>query len=348
MYNLLTLLIVTLFLIQGCSPHNGTDPKLEAKPIRRIQAENGIPVRVKTIELTTLEGWKSYAGDVEGADQVTVFGMLGDNIEAVNVKIGDYVEKDHVVAVYETDNPQANYRQAQLALENAEKMYNRMKAVFDEGGISRQKIDDVETNYRLALENFKATSKMINIKSAIDGQVVDVFVEAGEPLNPGDPICKIAKTAVLKTEVDVDESDIYLVRKDQEVRISWQALPEEIFSGRVDRISLSADPETRAFTVEILIDNKNKKLRPGAFVTVAIRTINKTGVIAIDNRIIERAAGQPFVYTVQNGAARQTPLTLGQPANELVEVVEGLQVGDVVVVEGQTLLSDAKKVLVVD
>lgn len=348
MRNLFILLILAVFVITSCSQDDTSNNTLEAKPISQIQEENGIPVRVQTVELTTLEGWKTYTGDVQGAEQVTVYGKLDDNIQTIKVKTGDRIEKDQVVAIYETDNPQANYRQAKIALDNAEKMFSRMKAVFDEGGISQQQMDDVEVGYKVALENFNATSKMINVKSPISGQVVDVFVETGEPINPGDPICKIAKINQLKTEVEVDESDLYYFQTGQHALVTWNALPDETFNGKIDRISISADPETRTFTVDVLIDNEDEKLRPGAFVKIAIQTTNKPDVIAVDNRVIEFDNEQPFVYIIDNNIARKTTISLGEESGEFVEITNGLNLGDALVVEGQTLLADAKKTLIVE
>ncbi|MFC1852455.1 efflux RND transporter periplasmic adaptor subunit [candidate division CSSED10-310 bacterium] len=331
----------------GCSKDNKSVDKLKAKPISQIQEEIGIPVRVTPVKLTRLEKWQTYTGDVEGAEQVTVFGALGDIIDKVHVKTGEQVNKDQVVASYETDNPTARYRQAQIALTDSEKFYQRMKAVYDADGISQQKMDNLESQYKLAQENFKATAKLINVKSPIAGVVVDVFVEDGEPLKPGGEICKVARISRLKTTVSVDENDVYHFKKGQDVHITWSAVPQEMFTGKIQKISLSVDPKLRSFTVEIMIENEKGRLRPGAFVNVAIRTLNKHDVITVARHVVTRNEDKASVFVVENKKAIKKEIKLGQESGNIVEVTAGLIPGDLLVVEGHTLLRDQNKVNIV-
>ena len=339
---IISLIIISL-VIAGCGNDASQTDKLEAKPISQIQEENGMPVRVKEVKPTTLENWKTYSGDLEGAEQVIVKGMLGDNIQQINVKIGDRVEKDQVVAVYETDNPTANYRQAKIALENTEKLYNRMKAVFAEGGISQQDMDNIESQYKVAQENFNATEKLIRVKSPIKGIVVDVFVEPGEPVKSGDKICKIAQINKLRAKVYVDEIDMNEFHLGQTVQIKWNALPDEAFEGTIHKISISADPEKRGFMVEALINNENDKLRPGAFVNVAIQTINKQDVIIADRQVILRDGAEKFVFVAADNKALKRAVQTGQEAADDLEIVSGLTPGELLIIEGQSLLSDQQR-----
>ncbi|MBN1550272.1 efflux RND transporter periplasmic adaptor subunit [bacterium] len=340
-------LVIMAFILTGCNRTADTEDKLESKSVSQIQQEKGIPVRVEPVELARLETWKSYTGDVEGAEQVTIYGSLGDVLDKIHVTIGDCVEKDQIVASYETDNPSAKYRQAEIAMDTHEKLYQRMTAVYQAGGTSQQTMDEIESQYKVARENFHATAKLINVKSPISGVVVDVFVESGEPINPGDQICKVARIDSLKTTVEVDENDIVHFEKGQDVRVTWRALPDQIFMGKIHEIAMSADPEQRSFAVEILIDNENNMLRSGVFVTVDIRILNKDNVIIVPRNAVFRNDTEAFVFIAQDGKAVKKTVQLGLESGNRIEIISGLDLGDLLIIEGQTMVDDQSHINVV-
>jgi len=252
------ILVAVMAMLMSCSDSKADIGKVET--ISDIQKREGMPVRVLPVVKSSMEKWADYSGDLEGTEQVTVFSLMGDDLKNVNVNTGDIVGKNEVIAAFSKESPSAQYRQARINKETVEKTYKRMKNVFESGGISQQNLDEVEAQYKVAVENFKATSRMIEVKSPIAGVVVDVFVDKGERVGPQTPICKVAKISELKTTIYVDESDIVNFAKGQDVVVTWDALKNQKFHGAIKKISLSADPKKRGFAVEVVIENHHRNL----------------------------------------------------------------------------------------
>ena len=337
---------VAMTVLISCSDSKAKTTKVES--IAQIQQREGIPVVVEKIKKTKLEKWSDYTGDLEGTEQVTVFGLLGDDLKDVNVVIGDIVEKDEVIAEFSTDNVAAKYRQAQINMETVERTYNRMKSVYEAGGFSKQKLDEIEAQYKVAVENFNATSKLIKIKSPISGVVVDVFVDKGERVDPKTPICKIAKISELKTTIYVDESEIINFSKGQHVDVRWDAYKNKRFNGSVNKISLSADPRRRGFAVEILVDNSKMLLKPGIFADINVRTTNKSDIIKIPRTAIMKNDEKKYIFVSKNNIAEKKEIITGLESGNFVEIISGLNVDENLIINGQSLLNDKAKVKIVE
>lgn len=341
----IVLSILLIFLLVSCSKDEEVK---EVASISKMQESKGTPVRVTTVEMGDLEKWSDYSSVLEGSEQTTVFGMLNDELEKIHVKIGDKVQKDQVIAQFAQDTPEAKYKQAKINLDTVEKTYNRMKKVFESGGISRQEFDNIEAQYKVAQENLNSTKKMVYVKAPISGIVVDVIAKEGRRISPADPVCKIARFNNLKTTVYVDEKDINYYTKGQKVFVKWDALKGEKFEGTIKKISLSADPEMRGFAVEIDIPNPDNKLRPGIFVDIEIRIEDIKNIISVPRQTILKEGEKEYVYIIESGKAVKKYIETGIENGTKIQVTAGLNIGDALVYEGHNILSNGNKVKVVN
>ena len=351
MKKLLFTILIGMLLLSSCS-NDDKKETTKVKSITKIQEEQGIPVKVQKITESSLVKWKDYSGTLEGTNQSLVFANLGDNIDSLLVEIGDRVVKDQVVAKFSTSNLQAQYKQAEIQYITVEKTYNRMKKIYEAGGISLQKLDEIEAQYNVSKANFNTTKELILIKTPISGVVVDMFVERGQKIGTKDPVCKIAKISKLKTTIFVDESDINKLNINDKVNISWDGLKGEEFTGKIAKISISAEPRLRGFAVEISIDNRSNLLKPGTFVDVKIKTLELNNIISISRETIIEKSDKKFVYLISKDKAntntvKLTEIKTGLFSGNMVEIKSGIKLEDNLVIEGQTLLEAGIKVKII-
>ncbi|MBN1970566.1 MAG: efflux RND transporter periplasmic adaptor subunit [Candidatus Delongbacteria bacterium] len=337
--------IAVLLIIVSCSKK---EESVVSRPINQIQSEIGIPVVVKELERTNLTVMSDYTAFLEGSDQVKVFGLLGDDLKEIKVKTGDQVQKDDILAEFNTDNPQAQYRQAKINFETIEKTYNRMKSVFESGGISQQQMDEIAAKYDASRETFTAASKMIEIKAPISGVVTDVYVTEGQRVAPSVAILEIAQTSKLKAKVFVEGDKLPFLKIGDEVLLKTDLYTTN-FIGEIDKISLSANTEKRGFSVEVIIDNKSSKLKPGIFGTLYFKTTNLDDVISVPRNSIINIANKNYVYVVgKDGLAQMREIKKGITAGDSVVVESGIQAGERLVIEGQSKLKNNAKVNIVE
>ena len=113
-------------------------------------------------------------------------------------------------------------------------------------------------------------------------------------------------------------------------------------------IPLAADPMTRFFPVEVTFDNKKKKLLPGMYVTAELDAREVSGIV-IPNEAIVYRNGVNAVWTVDNeGKARRKIVKLGVQTKDDIQITEGLEDNETVMVEGQNRMNDGDKVLIVE
>ena len=341
----LVLILSIILLLTSCAKEKTAAQ--EDTSIEALQKIKGIPVKITEIKKQDITQWDEYSGTLSGYEEVSVFGMLGDNYAKVNVEVGDLVKKGEILAEFSTDFPGANYKQAKIGYETVKKTYDRMKKVFESGGISQQKLDEVEAQYKIAKENYNSTKQLVKVISPTSGVVVSVNFDKGSKNDPKRPFCSIIKTGKLKTNIFIEEEKISAYKKGQKVKLKWDGIKNKEFMGTINKISMSSNPKMRGFSIEILINNKTEELMPGIFVYVYTPYFTKKNIIVIPRESVFEEYGKDYVYLANGEIAKKKEIALGKNIGNRIEIINGLSVGDKLIFEGRALLKEGSKIKVV-
>lgn len=187
------------------------------------------------------------------------------------------------------------------------------------------------------------------VKAPIKGTVIRYYVDIGdsvipqEPM-PQEPVLNIAYMDKVKIVVNVGEKDISKLRKGEKVRVSVDAYPEESFLGRVVRVAPAVDPRSRKVKVELEIENKDHRLKPGMFADVEIIYNEHKNVLVVPRIAVLEKEGRKILFTVEDDRAKLREVKTGVSDEEKIEIVEGLTERESVVIEGNYGLTDGAKV----
>jgi len=187
------------------------------------------------------------------------------------------------------------------------------------------------------------------VKSPIEGTVIRYYVDIGdsvipqEPM-PQEPVVNIAYMDKVKIVVNVGEKDITKLRKGEKVRVSVDAYPEENFLGRVVKVAPAVDLRSRKLKVELEIENKDHRLKPGMFADVEIIYNEHSNVLVVPRISVLEKEGRTILFTVEDDRAKLREVKTGISDEEKIEIVEGLSEGESVVIEGNYGLIDGAKV----
>jgi membrane fusion protein (multidrug efflux system) len=118
-----------------------------------------------------------------------------------------------------------------------------------------------------------------------------------------------------------------------------ESAPGRKFQGRIANVSPSIEQTTRAFSVEILVDNRDRQLKPGFFAKGVIFTHRDENVMAISEDAISTLAGVSNVYVIENGKARQQMISLGTRAENLLEILGGLKGDEILAASNLSMLA---------
>jgi len=287
---------------------------------------------------------------------------------------------------------------ARANLKDAESNYGRMKALYQQGTIARRQFEAAELAYTVAkaelnsaverrgmlregatreerealaaqVDQAKAALDLTQIRllyarvtSPIDGTVSERFFDPGNLAVPTRPLVTIVQMDTVRVIVYFPGELIRYMEPGIDAQLTVAAYPDEVFSGRIDKVSPTLNPDTRMFSAEIRVPNKGGLLRPGMFTRVTLSVdphqdallVPKEAVLSKEEYRENSGSGKGgvarnnYLFVVENGRARIRTVLLGHESGTAVEVTEGLNRDERVVTRGLHQLKDGDRVTVIE
>ena len=190
------------------------------------------------------------------------------------------------------------------------------------------------------------------IKSPIDGMVVKKYLDKGSQVEPSAnpmmriPVIMVANIDTVKVLANVSEKYLGRLKENAEARVEVDAYPDEVFVGEITRIAPLVDLATRTSEVEIRIANREHRLKPGMFARVNIIIEKKENALLVPIKAVLSENNCRFVFVVDGSTARKKEVKTGMYQTDSVEIIDGLGVGEEVIIEGNYGLKDGANVLI--
>ena len=285
-----------------------------------------------------------YTSTVQPYVKNNIAPQMAGRITKINVEIGDFVQAGQVLA--EIDK--AQLLQAQLQLQNQEVELQRLKSLYEEGGLSQSDYDAIQMQYNVLKTQVENLVENTTLRSPINGVVTARNYDVGDMYAMSMPIFTVEQIVPVKLLVGVSEADYSKVKKGDSVVITADAVPGNTFYGKVERLYPTVDPVTRTVTVEAHVANNYSTLRPGMFTRVTLNYGTNKSVVIPDVAVVkQQGSGERFVYVLnEDNTVTYQPVVLGRRLGSEYEVLEGLQDGAKVVTGGQIRLKNGVKVVV--
>lgn len=327
-----------VIMTAGCG--SSTSKKVEAAEVAVVDPT----VSVAEVFTQAVPQDAVYTSTVQPYAKNNIAPQSVNRISKIFVEIGDYVTKGQIVA--EMDLIQL--QQAELQMKNNEIEYNRLKGLYDAGGLSQSDLDAIELAYKVSKTQYENLLENSVLRSPINGVITARNYDVGDMYSMSAPLFTVEQIVPVKLLVGISESDYSKVKVGDPVTVVADALPGKAFYGKINRIYPTVDPATRTFTVEVKIENTYKTLRPGMFVRATINFGTNHNVVIPDVAVVkQQGSGERFVYVLNDdNTVTYQKVVLGRRMGAEYEVLEGLDNGDKVVVGGQIRLKDGIKVIV--
>ncbi|MDK9707138.1 MAG: efflux RND transporter periplasmic adaptor subunit [Desulforhopalus sp.] len=289
-------------------------------------------------------------GNIEPWTTLSLLAKISGTIAEIHVREGQKVKKGDVLLRIDDEDYSIAVDRAKAAYQLAKAEYERDKAIYAKGVIPTAELDTNKTRMdtaRADYENAQLQLARCMVTAPMQGVVRKLDAKVGLHLAVGDPIAEILEIDRLKAVVGIPESEVTAVRGIDAIDISLQALGDRIVSGKVHFLSSSPDTVARLFRLELAIDNSAGEILPGMFfrADVVKRTVPDALVIPFYS-VISRNKEQ-YVYVEEDGTVKKKNVRLGIMEKWMVQVVEGLQAGEKLLVEGHRDVEDQQKVKVV-
>lgn len=322
----------------GC----GNNEKKET--VQAVVEDVAPSVAVEQVYVREVPQMATYTSTVQAYVKNNIAPQMAGRITKINVEIGDFVKAGQVLA--EIDK--AQLLQAQLQLQNQEVELQRLKSLFEAGGLSQSDYDAIQMQYNVLKTQVDNLVENTTLRSPVNGVVTARNYDVGDMYGMSMPIFTVEQIVPVKILVGVSESDYSKVKKGDSVEIVADAIPGKTFYGKINRIYPTVDPATRTFTVEVKVDNSYRTLRPGMFVRATINFGTNNNVVIPDVAVVkQQGSGERFVYVLnEDGTVTYRKVVLGRRMGAEYEILEGLSDSAKVVTGGQIRLKDGIKVTV--
>lgn len=321
-----------LALLVSCTGEKKVETEVVEKPL----------VKLETVRIQPVEQTQDFTATVEANIVNNIAPSTPVRIDRILVEIGDRVNKGQTLV----EMDQVNLKQAKSQLDNLQLDYDRAAELFKVGGASKQSVDAIQTQLDVARTVYHNLVENTKLVSPVSGIVTARNYDRGD-MYGGEPVLTIQQITPVKLLVNVSESFYTKVSKGMDVKVKLDVYGEELFPGKVSLIYPTIDPQTRTFPVEIKLENRDQRVRPGMFARVTMNFGTLDHIVAPDLSIIKQAgSGDRYIYIYRDGKVSYNKVELGRRMGDKYEVVSGVGDGDQVVIAGQSRLANDMEVQV--
>lgn len=319
-----------------------------SKPSKNREAPEADATRVEVAVLqhSNAELISVLPGEVEGSRDATLASAQGGPIDRISVKEGDIVRRGQLLAQLDTALYGIRKKQVETELSKATRDLDRAKGLGTalstaERDRRQASVDILETNLELAALQLRRST----VRAPFAGVISEVFVEVGEVVPAAAPLMRLVKLDPVQVVLSVPDRDVVALSAGADVTIDLAAVPGEI-KGKIARVSPTSDPETRAFRVEVEVDNKERRVLPGMIATARIAGSLASGAVVIPQDWLVTRRDGVGVFLDEQGVAKYRPVTAGKVVREQVIIDHGLAKGDRLIMTGHRGLADGDLLVV--
>lgn len=327
--------ITVLFLTLAAAPGHGQN--------------GGFPTSVETTDVVArnLDETVRAVGTLIADASATLRAEIAGQVVGIHFEEGQALKKGDPLYSFEAtvleaqvNEARANAARSEAALKRAEELYNKKL-------ISADDYDSARANYDVDAARLRSSrailSKMV-IRAPFDGFAGIRRINIGDYANVGQELVDVVKLDPLRVNFSLPETLLAKIRPGQSVEVTTDAYPGETFTGTITAVAPKADVAGHSIEVRANLPNSELRLRPGLFVRVNVSLGGRENAIVIPEEAIWPVGRDKTVYVVVDGKAEQRIVTIGTRQPGVVEILSGLEEGEVVVTAGQMKLHDGAAV----
>lgn len=350
--------VLAVFIMASCKPSEAKkdaadDAAGAAAPVKVYKASRQ-RISEKTAATGTIEAWR----------KITITPDVGGKIAAIYVEEGQAVRKGQVLAELDTlaarlqlQQAEAGHLVAEAALKDALKNKERLERLRTDKAVSDQQVEQVQLAAEAAAAQYAQAQAALNLarhaldvsimKAPFDGVIASRNAEVGDVINPlmggfsaagsAGGVLTLVDFSRVKIDVEFSQDEVMRLSRGQRALVRVPSFPGRDFPAAVSVVNLAARPMTKKFGVEVVAENPDRSLRPGTFGEVVFEIATREQALVIPQNAV---LNNTHVFIVREGKAVKTAVTLGLQNRVWVEVVRGVNEGDLIVVEGNYSLED--------
>ena len=331
------------------------DIKLLNAQIEELDTLKRVPlVTAITIENKVFTHYLELQGNVKTKQNVLIYPEMPGTLERVLVKEGQKVYKGQVLARIDDGGMSQQVAQLEATTALAKTTFERQEKLWEQKIGSEIQFLQTKTNYEATKSQLAQLKEQLSksiIRAPFAGVIDNVFKDQGTVVSPGpgSEVFRIVNLGNMFIEADVPESYISDIVPGKEVEIEFPVLGTTLDT-KVRQTGNFINPANRTFRVEIGVPNQDRSIKPNLTAKLKINDYTSTEAILIPQSILsENAAGEQYVYKITNleadfGTATQVVVKTGRTQGDVIEILEGIAVGDKLIKAGARSVKDGQEI----
>jgi RND family efflux transporter MFP subunit len=322
------------------------------------------PVRFAQVFATGAARVRRFSGVSRAGVESRLSFRVQGAIQEIAVSVGDRVLAGQLIArldptdyQLELQRAQASLHQAQAEARNAKANYQRLQALWEANNATTQDLDAGRTadeSAQAAVQSLEnqvqlATTRVgyARLTAPMVGAIAQVPVEINENVQPGETVALLTSGSTPEVEVAMPGMLIQQVRRGERVSVTFDAMPQDTFAGRITEVGVSAIGTATTFPVRVRLEDSNQAIRSGMAAEVAFPFAATTARerILVPPVAVSEDDGGPFVWVIESsepgmGTVSRRTVTVGELTSFGLEIIGGLEDGDAVVTAGVSELEE--------
>jgi membrane fusion protein (multidrug efflux system) len=308
-------------------------------------------VSVAAVKDTVFNHYLEVQGNVDTKENLIIYPQFSGTLESLNVIAGQKVSKGQVIGKIDDGGLSQQVAQLETQLSLAKTTFERQKRLWDQKIGSEIQYLQAQTNMisqQKAVSQMKAQLAKTILTAPFTGVVDEIITERGSVVAPGQGIVRIVNLNNMYVSTSVPESYIGKLKVGTPVDVELSSLGKT-YVGKIRQVANNINPNNRTFTIEIAVPNTDNLLRPNQVAKLKIIDYSSKNALVVPTNVIQKdARNNEFVFVADqvNGktaVAKKVPVKAGQSANNVTEILSGINADDKVVTEGANTISEGMK-----
>lgn len=313
--------------------------------------EMGTVVRIKELSPESFSHYINVSGKVIAEEEAFISPEMNGQIDRIYVDEGQNVKKGQLLISLNSDVTEKNIKEVQTNLELLTKLYEKQKELWDQNIGTEVQFLQAKSNKESAearLATLEEQIEMARIRAPFSGIVEDILVKEGEMAMPGVRMLHLVNLYDLSIESDISENYLNDIREGEKVEVTFPTFPDMNKMLPIKRVGSVIDNMSRTFQIELELKNQDGRIKPNQLAELRVNDFSADDALVVPSITVKQDISGYFIYHVAKGEkgpeAEKLYVTPGRFSGDQTMIVEGLEPGMKIIVEGFNLVKDGTRV----
>lgn len=312
----------------------------------RQRAPRSVTVEVALAEARSLARLMEAVGTTRALRSIEIVPQAEGQIAEIDIEAGRRVNAGTVVARLDDATERATLAEAEANLDQKNRALERFERLLGSNNVSESAVDVARSERAVAqavVNRARANVADRIVRAPFGGVLGITSVHVGARVDTGTMLASLDDLSAVEIEFTVPETLYGQISPGQPVNATTAAYQGRTFEGTVVAVDSRVDPTSRAFKVRARLPNEDMALPAGMFMRLSL-TLGDRDAVVVSEEAIALRAGEPITFVAEGGTAVRRNVETGLRRNGMVEVIDGVEAGEAVIVRGAQSLQDGSRI----